>query len=603
MSLSIGKKVQAIITDIDGNPVGVTDGGINVNIVEGSAGHVIIDNATLEVTVDASDGDNIAIVRPDGTNPLLPNADGSLNVNIAGSGFEISNDVGNPIPISAINLDVALSTRAAEHTSAASPHAARLTDGAAFYKATTPADTQPVSAATLPLPTGAATAANQLPNNHQVTVSNPITGFALETTLGSVLTELQQKTEPTDTQPISAAALPLPSGAATSALQTTGNTSLSNIDGKLNSLGQKTMAASVPVVISSDQSPVAVSGTVTSTAQPGVDIGDVTINNAAGAGAVNIQDGGNSITIDATSLPLPTGAATETTLGTRLADTTFTGRINTQGQKTMAASTPIVIASDQTAVPASQSGTWNINNISGTVSLPTGAATLTEQQTQSASLASIDAGTPAALGQTTMSASQPVTMASDQSPIGVSLATVTVANINKNRTGLYYYSTSAFTVQATADAATAGRGWLINPVGSAVSLKLLDITFTSQLGSALVAVTSPRITVELVTFTGTASGAQINPAKNISSAPANTGSFRTASTGLSLTAGNGVCTFLPVASATAVAYSAAGIDSKNFRPNEGLVLGPGEGIVIRQADNGTASDTRRYLLNLTVEEL
>lgn len=54
------------------------------------------------------------------------------------------------------------------------------------------------------------------------------------------------------TQPVSAASLPLPTGAATAALQT----------------------------------------------QPGVDIGDVTVNNAAGAGAVNIQDGGNSITID-----------------------------------------------------------------------------------------------------------------------------------------------------------------------------------------------------------------------------------------------------------------------------------------------------------------
>lgn len=39
---------------------------------------------------------------------------------------------------------------------------------------TTPADTQPVSAASLPLPTGAATAANQLPDNHQVTVSNQV---------------------------------------------------------------------------------------------------------------------------------------------------------------------------------------------------------------------------------------------------------------------------------------------------------------------------------------------------------------------------------------------------------------------------------------------
>lgn len=32
--------------------------------------------------------------------------------------------------------------------------------------------------------------------------------------------------------------------------------------------------------------------------QPGVDIGDVTINNASGGSAVNIQDGGNSITVD-----------------------------------------------------------------------------------------------------------------------------------------------------------------------------------------------------------------------------------------------------------------------------------------------------------------
>lgn len=39
---------------------------------------------------------------------------------------------------------------------------------------------------------------------------------------------------------------------------------------------------------------------VLATAQPGVDIGDVTVNNAAGASAVNIQDGGNSITVDGT---------------------------------------------------------------------------------------------------------------------------------------------------------------------------------------------------------------------------------------------------------------------------------------------------------------
>lgn len=43
---------------------------------------------------------------------------------------------------------------------------------------------------------------------------------------------------------------------------------------------------------------------VLSTAQPGVDIGDVTVNNAGGAAAVNIQDGGNSITVDAVDLDI-----------------------------------------------------------------------------------------------------------------------------------------------------------------------------------------------------------------------------------------------------------------------------------------------------------
>ena len=57
------------------------------------------------------------------------------------------------------------------------------------------------------------------------------------------------------------------------------------------------------------------------------------------------------------------------------------GTPNALGQTTMAASMPVVIASNQTPVPvsgtvaATQSGTWNLNNITGTVSLPTGAAT------------------------------------------------------------------------------------------------------------------------------------------------------------------------------------------------------------------------------------
>jgi hypothetical protein len=54
--------------------------------------------------------------------------------------------------------------------------------------------------------------------------------------------------------------------------------------------------------------------------------------------------------ISATSLPLPTGAATEATLAGVLTTSAFQARINTLGQKTMANSTPVVIASDQSTI-------------------------------------------------------------------------------------------------------------------------------------------------------------------------------------------------------------------------------------------------------------
>lgn len=81
------------------------------------------------------------------------------------------------------------------------------------------------------------------------------------------------------TQPISAVSLPLPTGAATSAKQDTGNTSLSSIDGKLTSLGQKNMAGSVPVVIASDQSTINVKSTAA--AVPTSTRSDVSRSNAS----------------------------------------------------------------------------------------------------------------------------------------------------------------------------------------------------------------------------------------------------------------------------------------------------------------------------------
>lgn len=60
-----------------------------------------------------------------------------------------------------------------------------------------------------------------------------------------------------------------------------------------------------------------------------------------------------------------------------------------------------------------QSGTWNITDISGTISLPTGAATGAKQDTGNTSVASIDTKTPA-LGQALAAASVPVVLTAAQ---------------------------------------------------------------------------------------------------------------------------------------------------------------------------------------------
>ncbi len=122
-------------------------------------------------------------------------------------------------------------------------------------------ETQPVSVASLPLPTGAATEATL--------AALAAEDFATQTTLAALLTELQLKADLTETQPVSAASLPLPTGAATEATLAalaaedfSTETTLAAMSAKLPAtLGQKTMANSMAVVISSDQSAIATTET------------------------------------------------------------------------------------------------------------------------------------------------------------------------------------------------------------------------------------------------------------------------------------------------------------------------------------------------------
>lgn len=274
-------------------------------------------------------------------------------------------------------------------------------------------DALPITAAGLPLPAGAATAAKQpalgtagVASTDVITVQGIASGTA---------------------QPVSAAALPLPAGAATEATLAarlsesdfdtkigsltetapTTDTNSSGLNGRLQriaqrltsliallpaSLGQKTKAASLAVTLASDSDPVVLGAGAAAIGSVTLGTGANTIGKAdqgaAGAAAwpVNpqvggsnvsngnplpISDAGGSVTVDtpqlpaalvggrlpvdgsgvtqpvsAASLPLPTGASTEATLSAQSAKLPAT-----LGQKAMANSLAVAVASDQSTLP------------------------------------------------------------------------------------------------------------------------------------------------------------------------------------------------------------------------------------------------------------
>lgn len=259
---------------------------------------------------------------------------------------------------------------------------------------------------TVPLPTGASTSALQTAGNASLSsIDSKLTSPIAVT---GPLTDAQLRASAV---PVSAATLPLPSGAATSANQATEIASLASIDSKLTS-------------------PITVTGPLTDTqlrATPVPISGTVTANAGSGTFAVSDSTTHTELTTINTTLGTPmqqTGGSVTANAGTNLNTSALAlesggnlaalnAKFNSLGQKTMANSAPVVIASDQSAiavtgtvtttnsangatgaaVPAQATqvagsdgtnlqalsvdttGKLNINNISGTVSLPTGAAT------------------------------------------------------------------------------------------------------------------------------------------------------------------------------------------------------------------------------------
>jgi hypothetical protein len=186
--------------------------------------------------------------------------------------------------------------------------------------------TQAVSASSLPLPAGAATDAEvsaligavmdtQVSNDAKLDAINAKLPSGLVVTSGRLQvdvpagassltnTELRASAVPVSlssttitnfpaTQAISAASLPLATGASTSALQTTGNTSLSNIDTKTPALGQALAASSTPVVLTAAQlsalTPLTSVGVNNFPASQTVTLASTTVTNFPATQAVSI---------------------------------------------------------------------------------------------------------------------------------------------------------------------------------------------------------------------------------------------------------------------------------------------------------------------------
>ena len=170
------------------------------------------------------------------------------------------------------------------------------------------------------------------------------------------------------------------------------------------------------------------------------------------------------------------------------------------------------------------------------------------------------------------------------------------------RSGLYHWHTGAHTVQAAAQAAGTGFWFLFNPVGSTVLVALRRVEFMSQLNSALVAPTAPRLALVRFTATGTFSGTNIAPAKRRTSDANSVSRNFAANTGLTITEGATIFSFLPIASATAVGYTAPASDDWLPEVAEQPILAAGEGLVFKQLDAATTGDTRRFVTNALYDE-
>jgi hypothetical protein len=252
--------------------------------------------------------------------------------------------------------------------------------------------TQPISAASLPLPTGASTAAKQPALGVAGTPSADVISVQGITSMTPLKVDGSGVTQPI-------------SGTITTTPPANASTNITQVGGSALSEGQKAMAASVPVVIASDQSAVPVSGTVTitpsgtQTVVGGTVDGSTTETNILIVGGetndataqyqpIPLTAAGVAVKVDGSAVTQPVSGIVTTTPPANASTNVsqFGGSAVVTGTGAGGAGIPRVTISNDSSLAANQS--VNVNQVGG--------AAITE-------------------GQKTSAASVPVVVASDQS--------------------------------------------------------------------------------------------------------------------------------------------------------------------------------------------
>lgn len=238
-------------------------------------------------------------------------------------------------------------------------------------------------------PVGVAAFATSVGTPDSVSIVTPTTGLPVRLTDGS---------DYLSTLPVSAASLPLPTGAATAANQSTANTSLATLAGAVSGTEVQVDVLTMPTV--------AVTGTFWQATQPVSVASTLTVTGAGGT--FPVTDSGGSLTVDNggtfavqaaqsgdwAAIGLSGDPDTATFLhnaGTPYLGGTYSRMIQWVGLRDSSGNEPAtatttpggsdrgLVVRTAGTVSAAQSGAWNITNVSGTVSLPTGAATAAKQ--------------------------------------------------------------------------------------------------------------------------------------------------------------------------------------------------------------------------------